>query len=103
MIIKRVGGLDICLEIDRSNGRGGQRSVGDGKGDFECLVDLDLCGAVVSDFTCCVYYVCPFPAVCRVRCEAGGYNGCLWDLVDSCWERWGGKTDVDVDVDVGRR
>jgi hypothetical protein len=71
MIIKRVGGLDICLEVDRSRGRRGKCSMSDGKGDLERLVDLDLRRAVVGDFTCCIYYVRPFPAVCRARCEAG--------------------------------
>jgi len=71
MIIKRVGGLDICLEVDRSGRRRGERGVGDGKGYFEGLVDLDLRGAIVGDFACCIYYVRPFPAIFRARCEAG--------------------------------
>jgi len=70
MIIKRVGGLDICLEVDRSCERRCKCGVGDGKGHLEGLVDLDLRRAVVGDFACCIYYVCPLPAVCRVRCEA---------------------------------
>ena len=71
MIIKWIGGLDICLEVDRSRGRRGKRSVSDGKGDLERLVDLDLHRTVVEDFACCIYYVRPFPAVRGPRCEAG--------------------------------
>ena len=71
MIIKRVGRLDICLEVDRGRGRLGKRSVSYGKRDLERLVDLDLHRTVVEDFACCVYYVRPFPAIHRRRCEAG--------------------------------
>jgi len=71
MIIKRVGGLDICLKVDRSGRRRGERSVSDRKGNFERLVNLNLRGAVVGDLSCCIYYVYPFPAVFRTRCEAG--------------------------------
>ena len=71
MIIKRVGGLDICLEVDRGRGRRGKRSVSYGNSDLERLVDLDLRRTVVEDFACCVYYVRPFPAICRPRCKAG--------------------------------
>lgn len=71
MIIKRIGWLDVCLEVDRSRGRRREGGVSDGKGDFERLVDLNLRGAIVGDFACRIYYICPFPAVCWARCEAG--------------------------------
>lgn len=57
MIIKRIGWLDVCLEVDCRRGRRGEGGVSDGKGDFERLVDLNLCGAVVGDFACRIYYI----------------------------------------------
>ena len=91
MVIKRVGGLDICLEVDRGCGRGGKGSVSDGKGDLKRLVDLYLRGTVVGDFACCVYYVRPFPAVCRARREASRYNGYI------------GRGRRKTDIETGRR
>jgi hypothetical protein len=70
MIIKRVRRLNICLEVECRRSGGGERSVGDGEGDFERLVDLDLWGAVVGDFARGIDYVRPFPTVCRAFCEA---------------------------------
>jgi hypothetical protein len=71
MVIKGVGGFDIRFEIDRTRGGRSECRVGDGEGDFEGLVDLDLRGAVVGNFSCGIYYVCPFAAVGGARCEAG--------------------------------